>query len=81
MRARNKREKYERIMEKKMTTTYEELTKGVPKEFGEILRYSRNLEFEERIDYNYLKKLMLEAANREGINIDNVFDWCLLKSS
>lgn len=30
MRARNKREKYERIMEKKMVTTYLELTKGVP---------------------------------------------------
>lgn len=81
MRARNKREKYERIMEKKMTTTYEELTKGVPKEFGQILKYSRNLEFEEKIDYNYLKKLMLDAADREGIIIDNVFDWCTLKSS
>jgi hypothetical protein len=34
MRARNKREKYERIMEKKMTTTYDELAKGVPREFS-----------------------------------------------
>ena len=47
MRARNKREKYERIMEKKMTTTYDELTKDIPKEFGQLLKYSRNLEFDE----------------------------------
>jgi casein kinase I family protein HRR25 len=42
-------------MEKKMTTTYEELTKGIPKEFGLFLKYSRNLEFEDKPNYNYLR--------------------------
>ena len=59
MRARNKREKYERIMEKKMTTTYDDLTKGSPKEFGLFLKYSRNLDFEEKPNYTYLRNLML----------------------
>ena len=68
MRAKNKREKYlfllfllfryERIMEKKMTTTYDELCKGVPKEFGLILKHARNLEFEEEPDYKYLRSLL-----------------------
>lgn len=44
MRARNKREKYERIMEKKMTTTYDELSKGVPREFALFLKYSIEIE-------------------------------------
>ena len=39
MRARNKREKYERIMEKKMTTTYDELAKGIPREFALFLKF------------------------------------------
>jgi casein kinase I family protein HRR25 len=75
MRARNKREKYERIMEKKMTTTYDELTKDIPKEFGLFLKYSRNLEFEDQPRYNYLRDLMREIAVREDIIIDNQFDW------
>jgi casein kinase I family protein HRR25 len=75
MRARNKREKYERIMEKKMTTTYDELTKDIPKEFGLFLKYSRNLEFEDQPRYNYLRDLMREIAIREDIIIDNQFDW------
>ncbi|CAD8185665.1 unnamed protein product [Paramecium pentaurelia] len=76
MRAKNKREKYERIMEKKMTTTYDELCKGVPKEFGLILKHARNLEFEEEPNYKYLKGLLENICQQERITVDNQFDWC-----
>ena len=58
-----------------MTTTYDELTKDIPKEFGLFLKYSRNLEFEDQPRYNYLRDLMREIAIREDIIIDNQFDW------
>ncbi|CAD8197371.1 unnamed protein product [Paramecium octaurelia] len=76
MRAKNKREKYERIMEKKMTTTYDELCKGVPKEFGLILKHARNLEFEEDPNYKYLRGLLESICQQEKITVDYQFDWC-----
>jgi len=45
-------------MEKKMTTTFDELCKGVPKEFGLFLKHARNLEFEETPNYKYLRELL-----------------------
>lgn len=45
-------------MEKKMTTTYDELCKGVPREFGLILKHARNLEFEEEPNYKYIRGLL-----------------------
>jgi len=40
---KNKEEKYDRIKEKKISTTIESLTKGVPEEFSKYLNYVRNL--------------------------------------
>lgn len=39
------REKYAKIKEKKMQTTIEELCRDIPPEFGELLRYTRELQF------------------------------------
>jgi hypothetical protein len=40
-----------------------------------MLKYSRNLDFEEKVDYNYLRRLMVDVVEREGFAIDNQFDW------
>ena len=58
MRANNKKEKYEKIMEKKMETSLENLCKGFPTEFSTYLAYCRNLRFDEKPDYKYLKDLL-----------------------
>ena len=34
-----------------MTTTYDDLCKGCPKQFGLILKHARNLDFEEQPNY------------------------------
>uniref|UniRef100_A0A5S6R1S2 non-specific serine/threonine protein kinase n=1 Tax=Trichuris muris TaxID=70415 RepID=A0A5S6R1S2_TRIMR len=51
LKATNKRQKYEKISEKKMTCPVEVLCKGYPAEFAMYLNYCRNLRFEEAPDY------------------------------
>jgi len=50
---RNKDDKYNRIKEKKVSTTVEQLTQGIAEEqvFTDYLMYCRNLRFDEKPDY------------------------------
>lgn len=57
MKATNKKQKYEKISEKKMSTPIEVLCKGFPAEFSMYLNYCRSLRFEEQPDYMYLRQL------------------------
>ncbi|XP_074039312.1 discs overgrown casein kinase 1 isoform X2 [Leptinotarsa decemlineata] len=79
LKAATKRQKYERISEKKMSTPIEELCKGYPKEFPTYLNYCRQLRFEERPDYSYLRQLFRTLFHRQGFTYDYVFDWNMLK--
>jgi len=51
LKAQGKKDKYERIMEKKMQTPVEVLCKGFPTECGTYLQYCKNLRFEDKPDY------------------------------
>ncbi|KAJ1984283.1 serine/threonine protein kinase [Dimargaris verticillata] len=79
LKAVTKRQKYDRIMEKKMTTTTEQLCRGFPSEFAIYLNYTRSLRFDDRPDYAYLKRLFRELFVREGYKYDYVFDWTAFK--
>ncbi|CAH1958667.1 unnamed protein product [Acanthoscelides obtectus] len=79
LKAATKRQKYERISEKKMSTPIEELCKGYPVEFPTYLNYCRQLKFEERPDYSYLRQLFRTLFHRQGFTYDYVFDWNMLK--
>lgn len=79
LRAANKRQKYERISEKKMSTPIEELCKLSPSEFTTYLSYCRSLRFDERPDYSYLRQLLRNLFHRQGFTYDYVFDWNMLK--
>ena len=61
-----KNEKYRNIMEKKMITTPEILCSGLPSEFVTFLNYTRALRFEDRPDYNYLRRIFNEVYIRSG---------------
>lgn len=63
-----KAEKYRNIMEKKMQTTVETLCANLPPEFVTFLNYSRQLRFEDKPDYNYLRRLMKDPFNRSGFD-------------
>ncbi|XP_055638420.1 casein kinase I [Toxorhynchites rutilus septentrionalis] len=79
LKAANKRQKYERISEKKLSTPIEELCKGFPAEFASYLSYCRQLDFTQRPDYCYLRKVFRTLFGRQGYTYDYVFDWNMLK--
>jgi len=79
LRAATKRQKYERISEKKMSTPIEELCRGFPAEFATYLNYCRTLRFDEKPDYSYLRQLLRNLFHRQGFTYDYVFDWNMLK--
>jgi len=78
LKANSKKEKYEKIMEKKMSTPVEVLCKHFPCEFTTYLNYCRSLRFEDRPDYAYLRRLLKDLFFREGYQYDFVFDWTIL---
>lgn len=75
LKAKNMKEKYEMIKMKKQTIPINELCMGFPKELTYFLTYSRNLKFEEKPDYSYLKKLISQMAENNSIQFDFQFDW------
>nr|QLJ57721.1 casein kinase 1.1 [Laodelphax striatellus] len=79
LKAATKRQKYERISEKKMSTPVDELCKGHPVEFSVYINYCRMLGFDEKPDYSYLRHLFRGIFVRQGFTYDYVFDWNMLK--
>jgi len=79
LKAATKKQKYEKISERKMATSIEVLCKDFPKEFVSYLHYCRCLRFDDKPDYNYLRNLFREPFQRAGYEYDYVFDWTILK--
>ncbi|KAG2446529.1 hypothetical protein HYH02_008516 [Chlamydomonas schloesseri] len=79
LKATTKRQKYEKISEKKMSTPIEVLCKGYPMEFVTYFQYCRSLRFDDKPDYSYLRKMFRDLFAREGYQWDYVFDWTILK--
>lgn len=79
LRAATKKQKYDKISEKKMTTPIEALCKGFPAEFAMYLNYCRGLRFEEMPDYMYLRQLFRILFRTLNHQYDYVFDWSMLK--
>lgn len=79
LKAGTKKQKYERISEKKMSTPVEVLCKNFPAEFAMYLNYTRGLRFEEPPDYMYLRQLFRILFRTLNYQYDYVFDWTMLK--
>uniref|UniRef100_A0A0G4FIU2 Casein kinase I n=1 Tax=Chromera velia CCMP2878 TaxID=1169474 RepID=A0A0G4FIU2_9ALVE len=73
--AETKQDKYAKILDRKQRTPIEHLCRSLPKEFREYLCAVRSLRFEEKPDYDYLRKLLRELFYAEGFHYDFVFDW------
>jgi hypothetical protein len=80
LQGKNKNDKYDRIKDKKVATTIEALTRGLPEEFNTYLQYCRNLKFEERPDYNYMRKIFKDLMHKSGYDYDYEYDWVLKKA-
>lgn len=79
LKAATKKQKYDKICEKKLSTPIEVLCKSHPVEFASYLHYCHSLTFDQRPDYGFLKRLFRELFTREGYSFDYIFDWTILK--
>lgn len=77
--AATKKQKYDKILEKKMTTPTEDLCKDLPREFSIYLNYTRSLRFDDKPDYGYLRTIFRDLFIREGFRKDYVYDWIVYK--
>ena len=68
-------------MECKTKTGVEDLCSGLPEELGIYINYCKGLNFEDRPDYGYLRRLLRDLFIREEFDYDHVFDWTLLNYS
>lgn len=65
-------------MEKKLSTPIDFLCKGFPAEFVTYLTYSRNLRFEDKPDYAYLRNLLKDLFIKSGFELDYQYDWNII---
>lgn len=79
LQAATKKQKYEKISEKKLSTAVESLCKGFPSEFAMYFNYCKGLRFEETPDYMYLRQLFRILFRTLNHQMDYTFDWTLLK--
>ncbi|KAL2929116.1 Casein kinase 1-like protein 3 [Bienertia sinuspersici] len=79
LKAATKKQKYDKICEKKLATPIEVLCKSHPVEFASYLHYCHSLTFDQRPDYGFLKRLFRELFSREGYSFDYIFDWTIMK--
>ncbi|XP_028051326.1 uncharacterized protein LOC114255975 [Camellia sinensis] len=65
-RAATKKQKYDKICEKKLSTPIEVLRKSHPVDFASYFHYCHSLTFDQRPDYGFLKHLFHDLFTREG---------------
>ena len=71
-------QKYQRIYEKKTSTSVEELCRYMPEEFAALLRYARGLKFDAKPEYAALRDSFQDLYRRRGFDQDasgRYWDW------
>lgn len=79
LKATTKKQKYQRILERKQATHPDQLCKGYPAEFRDYFAHCLSLGFEDRPDYRYLKRIFRDLFERQSFEDDGVFDWDIIK--
>jgi len=72
---KTKEEKYKKILEKKIEISSRELCSGLPDEIEEFLEHCKNLEYKERPNYDWLRRLFDNIMIRERFHYDYFYDW------
>ena len=75
IKAQNKSEKYKKIFEKKIYSTISQLCDKLPKEFIDFMKYIKELAFEDKPNYQYLKTLLGKMYDKNNYSYDMVFDF------
>ena len=79
VKTKNKKEKHKKIMEGKLALTPEQLCEGLPSELVDLLKYARELEFEEEPDYKSIKLMFKNRITKNGEIMNMEFDWNKVK--
>lgn len=69
LKKKTKENPIDKIGEKKMMVDLKTLCVGLPDCFYEYINYTRNLQFTEKPDYNYLKNMFINCARENDINL------------
>ena len=76
LKVKAKEERYKKILQKKKETTSEELCRGFPFIFQEFVNYTRNLDYLEEPNYDYLRNMFYTyVVNELNDNFDFLYDW------
>ena len=60
-----------------MTTPTELLCKSLPIEFSSYMNYTKSLRFEDKPDYNFMRKIFKELFVKNNFELDYMYDWCI----
>ena len=75
LKAKNIKDKQVKIFSKKINTKVEDICSELPQEFSKFLQYARDLHFEHKPDYDYLRGLLNEM-NTDRVPLNKVnFDF------
>lgn len=79
LKANTKKQKYQRILERKEATHPDQLCRGYPTEFRDYFFHCSSLGFEDRPDYRYLKRIFKDLFDRQALEDDGQYDWDIIK--
>ena len=71
----NSTDKYAKLHELKRTMQPEEVCKGLPTEFADFITYARALGFEERPQYDRIRRVFARLMKRYNYEYDGWYDW------
>ena len=72
VKGKNRKEKYSKVLSLKININISDLCSDLPEEYSKFLKYVRDLQFEEKPDYDYLKSLLKTMFVNEGENNVNL---------
>jgi serine/threonine protein kinase len=75
IKAQNKTEKYNKIFKKKIDSTINFLCEKLPNEFIDFIHYIKELQFDDKPNYQYLKSLLGKMYDKNNFNYDMIFDF------
>jgi serine/threonine protein kinase len=73
--AKNKEERYRKILLKKMEVPIKDLCENLPEEFAKYISYTRKLDYLEEPKYDFLKDLFISMLKKKHHKLDYVYDW------
>lgn len=79
LKAATKKMRYEKISQVKTSTPLEVLCKGFPQEFQFYFEYCRAIKFDEKPNYDHIRKMFHKLFQSEGFEWDYMYDWTIKK--